>query len=680
MNTLLGHLSRVRKDLAQRLSAFAPIFFSFYLLLLSLRIYEGFILYYEHPLTESRKAVSAFTMGSFFEIYFVSFLVLFLLSFFILLSIFRKYLAFCATLGLGNIMLLCETALIEYYTITLDPLGREFFEYEFSEIFHTIQASVNLTAGHFLPYVLVVVGFSGVAIGLSYYIPTKGKNLSSKIGFGVAVWIVFGILIGWGVFPEEEDFQGSAYYHLFSNKLILFADEVRGGTGTGALGEYQGPEYPLLRPADAPDVLSSHLKERTRPPNIVFVIVEGLGKAFVGPDAKWGGFAPYLDSLRHESLYWPNALSTSGSSFNAVPALFGSPPYDSQRYPTELVEEFGMRMPDHRSLISILEKNGYRTNFYTGSDASYNSVGTFLRYQDIGEIVDKGDFASKFQTKNAKHRRMWGHPDKAIVRQALSRMKVEATDRAESTRLDIVRTTSLHTPFDIPKEEQYLRKARRRIEQLDVRQERKEEYRRYEEVLAELLYADDAVRLLIESYADRPDYGRTLFVITGDHPTNSIPRNETVLSPFRVPLFLFSPMVEDPEVFPPLASHLQVTPTLLSHLTSQYDITQPDSVHWMGDLLDTSSTFKADVTMPLLRNKGTFGGYVNEGYLLNGDRAYTIHKDLSLEPAGSKVVDELKAELQAHRRMTRYIVREDKLMRSGNDAQISRLRHADLGK
>jgi len=630
---------------------------------LLLRVYEGKVLYYKHSLPESERAISSFMMGSFFEVYFVALIGFIAFLFFSLFHVLGESLAFYSTLGLGIVILLCEVALIEYFTITLDPLRMEFFEYGFSQIIYTVRASVDLSLENFIPYVLVVIGFSGVTIGLSYYIPSGLKGLASKISFGIATWITLGSLIGVGIAPDEGDFQGSAYYHLFTNKLILFMDEIRGGTEAGSLGEYQGPEYPFLRPASTSDALSSHLEEKTRSPNIVFVIVEGLGKAFMGPDAKWGGFAPYLDSLRHKSLYWPNTLSTSGSSFNVLPALFGSLPYDSQRYPTELIEEFGMGMPDHHSLISTLEKNGYRTEFYTGSDASYNSAETFLRHQDTNEIVDKDDFVSRSQTRDANHGRMWGHPDKAIVRQALSHIEAGGTGRSDSLRLDVVRTTSLHTPFDIPKEDQYLREARRRIRQLDVRQERKKEYRRYEEVLAELLYADDAVQLLIESYTDRPDYERTLFVITGDHPTNSIPRNETLLSPFRVPLFLFSPMIEDPEVFPSLASHLQVTPTLLSHLTSQYDITQPDSVHWMGDPLNTSSTFKADVTVPLLRNKGTFGGYVSEGHLLKGDRAYAIQEGLSLEPARSGTADELKTELQAYRRMVRHIVREDKLIR-----------------
>jgi uncharacterized sulfatase len=378
------------------------------------------------------------------------------------------------------------------------------------------------------------------------------------------------------------------------------------------------------------------------------------------PDAKWGGFAPCLDSLRHESLYWPNTLSTSGSSFNVVPALFGSLPYDSQRYPTELIEEFGVRMPDHYSLISILEKNGYHTAFYTGSGGSYNNVDKFLSKQNFDHIVDKDDFSREFQRKRDGRNLMWGYPDKDVVRRSLHNDKSSSTNEP---RIRIVRTTSLHTPFDIPNKNKYLEEARRRISKLDLTKDEKTKHRRYDEVFAELLYADDAVRLLIESYADRSDYGRTLFVITGDHPTNSIPRSETPLSPFRVPLLLFSPLVEDPETFPPLASHLQVTPTLLAHLASEYDITQPDSVHWMGDPLNTSSTFKADVTVPLLRNKGTFGGYVSEGHLLKGDRAYAIQEGLSLEPARSGTADELKTELQAYRRMVRHIVREDKLIR-----------------
>jgi uncharacterized sulfatase len=564
------------------------------------------------------------------------------------------------TLGVGTLILLSTVALTEYFTITLDPLGAEVFEYGPSEIVKTARTSVDFSASHVAPYALVAFGFSGGALGISYVLPTGTKSHISKVGYGVAVWILLGISVVLWAAPREEDFIGPSYFHIFNNKLVLFAHEIQSDMGNSLLGKYEGPEYPLLHAADTSDVLTAYLNEGSRSPNIVFVIVEGLGKVFVGPDARWGGFAPYLDSLRHESLYWPNTLSTSGSSFNVVPSLFASLPYDDQHYPTKLVEEFGFAIPDHKSLISILEKNGYSTTFYTGSDASFNSINKFLERQGIDKIVDRNDLSDnpKIQSKSSE-KLIWGYPDKKIARQVIFRKK---SNEKRSPYLDIVRTTSLHTPFDIPEGEKYLREVHRRIDKLNIGPDRKEDYRVYDEVFAELLYADDAVKLLMEAYAKHSGYERTLFVITGDHPTNSVPRNKMPLSPYRVPLLLFSPKLEVSKSFPPVASHLQVTPTLLGHLSSKYDIMQPDSVHWMGGILDTSSNFKAEITVPLMRKKGEFGGYIKGNNMINGKKTYKIRKHSVTNITDSITTKKLQKKVDSYKRMNRHIVRSNNLI------------------
>jgi uncharacterized sulfatase len=62
--------------------------------------------------------------------------------------------------------------------------------------------------------------------------------------------------------------------------------------------------YPLQYQQNINDELGPLLnKTSNTPPNIVFVIVEGLGKTFVGPNAEYKGCMPYLDSLSEKSLF-----------------------------------------------------------------------------------------------------------------------------------------------------------------------------------------------------------------------------------------------------------------------------------------------------------------------------------------------------------------------------------------
>jgi len=60
----------------------------------------------------------------------------------------------------------------------------------------------------------------------------------------------------------------------------------------------------LLKPfSQSKDVLSPFFTIHKKKPNIVVLVVEGLGAEFIG-DNNYSGFTPYLDSLISKSLYW----------------------------------------------------------------------------------------------------------------------------------------------------------------------------------------------------------------------------------------------------------------------------------------------------------------------------------------------------------------------------------------
>src|SRR5690606_41349715 len=88
------------------------------------------------------------------------------------------------------------------------------------------------------------------------------------------------------------------------------------------------PADPFLHPDATPDALGPYFgPTRTgRPPNLVVIVVEGLGRSFSGPDAALGSFTPFLDELAGRSLYFDNFMANQGRTFGVLPALFGSLP------------------------------------------------------------------------------------------------------------------------------------------------------------------------------------------------------------------------------------------------------------------------------------------------------------------------------------------------------------------
>src|SRR6185295_17368323 len=74
--------------------------------------------------------------------------------------------------------------------------------------------------------------------------------------------------------------------------------------------------YPFLHTVDSSvDVLSPFFTKSETPPNIVILLVEGLGRAFTNKGAYLGNFTPFIDSLSSQSLYWENFLSEGGRTF-----------------------------------------------------------------------------------------------------------------------------------------------------------------------------------------------------------------------------------------------------------------------------------------------------------------------------------------------------------------------------
>ncbi len=220
--------------MSRRLSEFIPIFISFYANLLIIRFYEYNYLDNRHALNESSRAVWSLIRGSLFEIYYVSIPICILFVCYFAFRVIGKSVAFYMTLGVGTLILLSTVALTEYFTITLDPLGAEVFEYGPSEIVKTARTSVDFSASHVAPYALVAFGFSGGALGISYVLPTGTKSHISKVGYGVAVWILLGISVVLWAAPREEDFIGPSYFHIFNNKLVLFAHEIQSDMGNSS--------------------------------------------------------------------------------------------------------------------------------------------------------------------------------------------------------------------------------------------------------------------------------------------------------------------------------------------------------------------------------------------------------------------------------------------------------------
>ncbi len=411
-------------------------------------------------------------------------------------------------------------------------------------------------------------------------------------------------------------------------------------------------EFPLMKPANQPDVLGSYFNSASAPPNIVVVAVEGLGKSFM-PDGRFGGFTPFIESLTGKSLYFPNFLATTGRSFGFLPGFFGSLPPGEGGFMSE-----GVQMPAHDTLISLLNKNGYRSNFFVGFEASFDGGDVFLERQGIDHILHRGNFGSGYQTMEANEGGFsWGYADADLFKRAQEYL---ATVKL-SPRLDIYHTVNLHEPFKVPDTSMWQKKIEEVLAQRNFDSSTKAEIERNPNIFRALLYSDDALQQMFAAYAKRADYERTIFIVTGDHRLIPLPE-ESQIDRFSVPLIIWSPLLKHAERIEAVSTHADVTPSLISFLRNNYQLDFPAQAHWLGTGLDMSTTFRNTHTLGLMRIKNNLDDFLSGEHLLSGDTLYHILPGLKLEKlSGSPIKAQMENDFSAFKSLNRYVMQNNKI-------------------
>ncbi len=578
--------------------------------------------------------------------------------------------------ALGTIVLVLSALLVKYFNTTLVPLGSDLFGYTPKEIAETAGGGATIDVMTILLLIVPPVLFWRTLTFVARRRPLPHAASLAVLGAGVI------LLASVSVLPARSVFTSQLSYDLALNKPAYFIKDsvsylsrslkdnsssdspsvFRSTTKQQAIRPtnnqqkttgftYVDPEYPFLRKDETPDVLGKFFTINSkRPPNIVFVLVEGLGAAFSGPRAYLGSFTPFLDELAKKSLFWENFLATQGRTFAALPSILASLPYASQGF-----SDLKQKMPRHLSLMSILKHNGYRLRFSIGSDPDFDDERLFLQKQGVDVIVGKDDYDGTYVVAPGTS---WGYPDREVMRKALE------GERRDSRQpyVSFVQTMSMHTSYSIPDQDLYRRRFEERMTALGFDEAKKERHREYRDIYATILYADDALRFFFEGYKKLSAYENTIFIVTGDHRLPEIEMS-TKIDRFHVPLIIFSPLLKRPLQIESISSQLDITPSLLAFLRKNYGLDTPSLVTWVGAGLDTDPSFRNLHSYPLKHTKTNLIDYISGMYFLDQDVLFSIGKDMDLEPvADEKKKKELIAEFDRYKSMNDRFIRELKLM------------------
>ena len=532
-----------------------------------------------------------------------------------------------------SLLIAVQAALVQYFTAAGVPLGADLYGYSLRDVHQTVSAGLKL-------YPAVVVG-TLLALLILWTVLARllrrERLLLSRRAAVVILVASVALWLGPGQLPQARSETQYAYNLRLNKSAYFFGDtasylmrstteeSTRNAQPGGAVAmapisgfRYLDPRYPFLHAEQTPDELSSHFRVRPNsPPNLVFLIVEGLGRSFSGPQASLGSFTPFLDELARQSLYWDNFLAVQGRTFGVLPSIFGSLPFGDEGF-----NALGAAMPPHATLLSLLKGQGYHLKYYAGTDLAFDNERAFLLRQGVDRLREMRDFGPGYVVSNE-----WGYADNELVSLALAD---EAGDSRQPS-LTVLQTNTTHTPYTFAGQARYQQRFEQRLDQLGVDREHKDSYRAYRDIYSSILYVDDVLRRYFDATRKRSYYANTIFIITGDHRLPELPMSEW-LDRYHVPLIIFSPLLRAPLRIKSVSSDFDIAPSLLAFLSHSYGIRTPAAVTWIGSGLDLEPKFRNVHEIPMKQTKTNLVDFVAGPWLLSRDKLYALSDGLQPEP------------------------------------------------
>ncbi len=537
--------------------------------------------------------------------------------------------------------ILISCILITYYSIAGVPLDKSLFAYSLKEVFGIIGSSQKAA---WWSYIFIV----GIP---AFYFWASGRNYGIK-NWMCAVYlliVIVGFCLGRPMMDNSKD------QYTADNKLRYFVSSVTSSfnqksdnpiTEDAALFQSHFPDhqfvntdFPFLHTDNSLNTLGNFFNLKDEKPNLVFVVVEGLGREFSGENSAVPSATPFLDSLAANSLCWNNCLSTSMRTIQALPSIFGALPMGKTGF-----MNLRDNAPEYHSLLKILHQNGYRSSFFYGGWLCFDDMCYFMRQNQIDFTLDEHLYDSVPQRNN------WGIYDDFMFAEALKSIKND-----NKPRIDVYLTLTTHDPFVYPDEEKYINQYQSiaNAANVSVNSSMIRAYSSY-------LFLDKSLRQLIDGYRQKPGFDNTIFVITGDHSFNT---SAEPIEVHHVPLVIWSPMLKSARQMDALTSHRDITPSFLALLKERYGISTPDKVALLNRGLDTALQFRCTTFSPLLDVSRTISRMVALGCLTddNGTKQIGFNgQHLTLNSVADSL--NISSLLKSYRALDQYVTSNNALL------------------
>ncbi|MGL5233285.1 MAG: sulfatase-like hydrolase/transferase [Empedobacter falsenii] len=617
-----------------------------YLLLFGLSSILEFYLYQENLTTTSNQTLFFdlfahnidFALDSIFVVSFIYFLLQFYS-----ISWAKKWIIFAY-----SFLIILNILLIKYFQTTLNLLGSDLFSYTFEELKLIIGASGVVNPISILLSIAVIAILTTIFI-YSYRLKINQKIL--QLPLIILSFLSLIVPINLDLKSSQNDefssnliLSKSSYF--FSNSIEQYAEDKLSeidflNSNSNSNNEdnrhyFDKTNYPFLYQDENKNFFADQFNLATEKPNVVFVVIEGLGRAFSNEGAYLGSFTPYIDKLSKKSLYWENGLSTTGRTYGVLPGLTGSLPFAENGFMEQ------KSLPQHYNLYNLLKSNGYKTGYFYGGDADFDFMSKYLNYSGVETIIDENDYENNYAKIPSNNGFSWGFDDHSVFKKYLATQKEN-----NQPYFNVLMTLATHSPFLINNVEKYNKQFETLIKSRNYDATTLTIVKKYKQQLVTFLSVDEAVKNFFEAYQKRSDFNQTIFVITGDHRMPEVPM-ETKIDRFHVPIIVYSPLLKTPKKMSNIVTHFDVAPTFVTYFRDSYKLKLPNYVTWMGQNLENGKANYRKQGVPLMQNKNILDDYVFQNYHLSGGKLYRIEKNLTEDvEQNSKMETELKNRLKS---------------------------------
>lgn len=557
-----------------------------------------------------------------------------------------------------TLVLVAHTALVTYYFTAGVPLGADLYAYSLAEIRTTV-AGQPLLKAQLLAGLLAGLAVMWIGLGLRIK-DVAWPAFDPKFAMlAMALCVACLALLK---APTGSGEKGGTASTLTVSKMAFFLDDTARYIVRRSLpapkvdpakaDAYAGKDlsHPLLRPEQTPDTLGAQFNSFSAKPNFVFLVIEGLGRNFSGPQARLGSFTPFLDELAARSLYWENFVATQGRTFGVLGSIFASVPYGRTSF-NELKP-----YPRHVSLTSALKEAGYTNAFFKGSNLEFDQQGRYLTSEGVDLLFKDADFGPQYKRSNE-----WGFADRELLDFTLGKLR----QGLKQPSMAIIQTNSMHTPYQWIGMDKYRAMVDKHLDKLGIAPDRRTPYTAQRDIYASILYTDEVLREFFDGMSKLPGYENTIFIITGDHRLPELPM-DTRIERYHVPLIVYSPKLKAPQSFKAISSHFDIAPSLLAFLSSSHQMQTPADVAWLGTGLDTEPAFRNLHAFPMKQTKTELSDFVSGTVYLGQDKLYALADGMLIEPLNDPAtLAKTRAQFAAFNAANAQMVKSGRLMPDG---------------